>query len=71
MALTAGYVKGHNLRLWVDGVGVGHATECSFKLTIDKKEISDKDVDPGAVTPSAVAIILGKKRVSLTSSGMW
>lgn len=69
MALTSEYVLGHNLRVWIDGVGVGHADSCSLKFSVDKKELSDKDTDPGATTPGAVNIILGKKRVSLTSSG--
>jgi len=67
--MTPEYVLGHNLRIWVDGVGVGHADSCSFKLTTDKKELSDKDVDPGSTSPGAVSIILGKQRVSLNFSG--
>lgn len=67
--MTPEYVLGHNLRVWIDGVGVGHADSCSFKLSIDKKELSDKDTNPGSTAPGAVNIILGKKRVSLTSSG--
>ncbi len=68
-ATTDGYVLGHNLRVWVDTVAVGNATSCSFKYDVDTKELSDKDVDAGATSPSAVALTLGKKRVSLTSSG--
>ena len=33
------------------------------------EELSDKDVDPGSTSPSAVALTLGKKRITLTSSG--
>lgn len=67
--MTQEYVLGHNLRVWIDGVGAGHANSCSFKLTTDKKELSDKDTNPGATTPGAVNIILGKQRVSITTSG--
>ena len=67
--MTSEYVKGHNLRVWVDGVGCGHAESCSFKLSIDKKELSDKDIDPGAVAPGPVGITLGKQRITLNSTG--
>jgi hypothetical protein len=66
---TISYVKGHNLRVYAGTVAVGNATSCTLKITVDTKEISDKDVDPGAVTPSAVAIILGKTRANMTVSG--
>jgi hypothetical protein len=66
---TSGYVQGHNFRLFIGTTGVGHAESCSFKISIDKKELSDKDVDPGAITPGAVAITLGKKRISLQVTG--
>ena len=66
---TEKYVKGHNFRLFVDGVGVGHAKSCSYSWSADKKEITDKDVDPGATTPGAVAITLGKQRISVKVTG--
>jgi predicted secreted protein len=66
---TQGYVKGHNLRLFIGTAGVGHATDCSMSIDIDTKELSDKDVDPGSTAPGAVALIVGKKRVTLTSNG--
>jgi len=66
---TAGYVLGHNLRLYLGAAATGHADSCSLSYDVDTKEISDKDVDPGSVTPSAVALILGKKRITFTSSG--
>jgi hypothetical protein len=69
MALTSGYVLGHNLRLYIGAVGVGHADSCSISYDVDTKELSDKDVDPGSTSPSAVALTLGKKRCTLTSSG--
>lgn len=67
--MTPGYVLGHNLRVYVGTVGVGHADSCSFSYDVDTKELSDKDVDPESLSPSAVALTLGKKRVTLTSSG--
>lgn len=67
--MTPEYVKGHNFRAFIAGVGVGHAESCSFSLTIDKKELSDKDVDPGSLEPGAVAITLGKKRIQIKVSG--
>jgi len=67
--MTPGYVLGHNLRVYVGSAGVGHADSCSFSYDVDTKELSDKDVDPESLSPSAVALTLGKKRVTLTSSG--
>lgn len=67
--MTESYVLGHNLRVWIGTVGVGHADSCSFSYDVDTKELSDKDVDPGSTAPSAVALTLGKKRVTITSSG--
>ena len=67
--MTPGYVLGHNLRLYIGSAGVGHADSCSFSFDVDTKELSDKDVDPESLSPSAVALTLGKKRVTLTSSG--
>lgn len=67
--MTSKYVKGHNLRAFIDGAGVGHAESCSFSLDVDTEEVSDKDVDPGATAPSAVALIAGKKRVTISSTG--
>lgn len=69
MPLTSGYVLAHNLRVFVGAVGIGHADSCSISYDVDTKELSDKDVDPGSVSPSAVALTLGKKRITLTSSG--
>jgi hypothetical protein len=69
MPLTSGYVLGHNLRVYVGAVGVGHADSCSISYDVDTKELSDKDVDPGSVAPSATALTLGKKRATLTASG--
>ena len=66
---TAGYVLGHNFRLYLGAQAVGHADSCSYSYDVDTKEISDKDVDPGAILPSAVALILGKKRITFSSSG--
>lgn len=67
--MTEGYVLGHNLRVWVGSTGIGNADSCSFSYDVDTKELSDKDVDPGSTAPSAVALTLGKKRVTITSSG--
>lgn len=66
---TEKYVLGHNFRAFVDGVGAGHAESCSFSLTIDSKELSDKDVDPGSVEPGAAALTLGKKRLEIKVTG--
>lgn len=66
---TIKYVKGHNLRVYAGTVAVGNATSCTLKITVDTKEISDKDTDPGAIAPSAVEIILGKTRANMTVSG--
>jgi hypothetical protein len=66
---TVKYVKGHNLRVYAGTVAVGNATSCTLKITVDTKEISDKDTDPGAIAPSAVEIILGKTRANMTVSG--
>lgn len=67
--MTPGYILGHNLRVWVEGVGTGNADSCSISYDVDTKELSDKDVDPGSTAPSAVALTLGKKRINITSSG--
>lgn len=63
--MTEKYVLGHNFRAFVDGVGAGHAESCAYSLTIDSKELSDKDVDPGSTEPGAVAVTLGKKRLEI------
>lgn len=69
MATTQGYILGHNFRCFIDGVGAGHAESCQYSLTIDSKELSDKDVDPGSTEPSAVALTLGKKRIEIKVTG--
>jgi len=36
-------INGHNLRVYIGGVAVAKATECSYSLSTDMREIAHKD----------------------------
>lgn len=45
------YKLGHNLRIFLDNVGIFNAKSCQVKVTRETSEISDKDVNPGSTAP--------------------
>lgn len=47
---TTGIVNGTDLRIYVDGEVVGHATSCSISLSMETRDILTKDLVGGYTT---------------------
>lgn len=50
--MTEGIIKGKNLRIFVDGLPIYHATECSFSSTMSTEKIATKDTDGKKIVAS-------------------
>lgn len=64
---TSGIVNGTDLRIYMGGVAIGHATACSLDLTRETRETLTKDAPGGGWATAEV----GRKSATLSTDGMF
>lgn len=64
---TSGIVNGTDLRIYMGGVAIGHATTCSLDLTRETRETLTKDAPGGGWATAEV----GRKSATLSTDGMF
>jgi len=64
---TPGIVNGTDLRIYMNGVAIGHATTCSLDLTRETRETLTKDAPGGGWATAEV----GRKSATLSTDGMF
>ena len=63
---TTGIVNGTNLRIYMSGVAIGHATSCTLDMTRETRETLTKDAPGGGWATSEV----GRKSATLSTDGL-
>ena len=64
---TSGIVNGTDLRIYMGGVAIGHATTCSLDMTRETRETLTKDAPGGGWATAEV----GRKSATLSTDGMF
>ena len=64
---TSGIVNGTDLRIYMSGVAIGHATTCSLDMTRETRETLTKDAPGGGWATAEV----GRKSATLSTDGMF
>jgi len=64
---TSGIVNGTDLRIYMGGVAIGHATTCSLDMTRETRETLTKDAPGGGWGTAEV----GRKSATLSTDGMF
>jgi predicted secreted protein len=64
---TTGIVNGTDLRIYMGGVAIGHATSCTLDLTRETRETLTKDAPGGGWATTEV----GRKSATLSTDGLF